>query len=79
MHLQNMVEYLGPFPSRFLELCPNRTKYFNEDGQYYQLVFVHVLFSLLLIYCITHYKERFSLSQTSPPAASRKFFLVSAF
>jgi hypothetical protein len=33
VHLQNMVEYLGSFPPRFLEGCSRRAEYFNEDGQ----------------------------------------------
>lgn len=31
-HLQNMVEYLGPFPAQFLESCSRRSDYFDEDG-----------------------------------------------
>ncbi|KAI6140207.1 kinase-like domain-containing protein [Pisolithus tinctorius] len=31
-HLQNMVEYLGPFSPQFLESCSGRSNYFDEDG-----------------------------------------------
>jgi hypothetical protein len=32
-HLQNMVEYIGPFPLQFLEAWSRRAEYFNENGQ----------------------------------------------
>jgi len=32
VHLQNMVEYLGSFPPRFLEACSRRAEYFDGDG-----------------------------------------------
>jgi serine/threonine-protein kinase SRPK3 len=31
--LQNMAEYLEPFPPQLLEACSCRAEYFNENGQ----------------------------------------------
>ncbi|KAI6027143.1 kinase-like domain-containing protein [Pisolithus marmoratus] len=36
-HLQNMVEYLGPFPLQFLEACTRRSDYFDENGNLLRL------------------------------------------
>jgi serine/threonine-protein kinase SRPK3 len=34
LHLQRIVEALGPFPLEFLRECKDRAKYFDENGEH---------------------------------------------
>ena len=39
VHLQRLIEYLGPLPEAFLSKCRSRDKYFDGQGEYISATF----------------------------------------
>jgi serine/threonine-protein kinase SRPK3 len=35
IHLQRILEHIGPFPAHFLAACSRRAEYFNEQGHFF--------------------------------------------
>jgi serine/threonine-protein kinase SRPK3 len=38
VHLERMIELLGPFPQNVLDVCSGRDKYFNRQGEHFKLL-----------------------------------------
>lgn len=53
VHLQRILEHIGPFPSSFLQACQRRPDFFDEQGS---LLRVHNLFPQAIEICLRAYK-----------------------
>ncbi|THH03876.1 hypothetical protein EW146_g10325 [Bondarzewia mesenterica] len=52
VHLQRILEHIGPFPSSFLQACQRRTDFLDEQGS---LIRVKKLFPRTIEECMNHY------------------------
>jgi len=53
VHLQRILEHIGPFPSSFLQASERRTEFFDEQGS---LLRVHNLFPKEIEKCLRAYQ-----------------------
>jgi len=65
VHLQRILEHIGPFPPSFLEACQRRADFFNKEES---LLRVHNLFPSSIEDCLRPYKVLDE--QDIPPTAT---------